>query len=135
MSSATVWAIMSHPKIPERPHQVARTTSHSSAQDASNDASMTSRKQPTEPPSKGTGIINFGAFFREHLENSFDSDSGFRKYLTKSDGSHDKEIDLAKKAVELGIKYFLVAYSTLNSDCRTCLVPTSAISEVQVTLC
>lgn len=41
------------------------------------------------------------------------------------------DIDLQEKAEELGIRYFLVSYSTLNSDSRVSVVPKRAIRDVQ----
>ncbi|ESO10609.1 hypothetical protein HELRODRAFT_190105 [Helobdella robusta] len=149
---------MSHPKIPERPHynsqqqqqQPHQQNRNSPFAQSSNSAAATTTPATTTAnnPSSNrlqfsssvtsskptSGIINFGANFREHLENSLESIEnfgGFKKYY-RSDNANlsvDREMNLEKKAVELGVKFFLVAYSTLNSDCRTCLVPTSSINE------
>lgn len=43
----------------------------------------------------------------------------------------EHDVDLQETATELGIEYFLVSYSTLNTDSRTTLVPRSAIGDVQ----
>ena len=41
------------------------------------------------------------------------------------------DIDLEEKAEELGIHYFLVSYTTLNSDSRTSVIPKRSIRSVQ----
>ena len=45
------------------------------------------------------------------------------------------DIDLEKKAEELGIKYFLVSYTPLNSDSRVSVIPKRAIRQVQQSGC
>ncbi len=44
-------------------------------------------------------------------------------------------VDLAEKADELGIKYFLVSYSPLNADTRVSMIPRRAIADVQRSGC
>ena len=41
------------------------------------------------------------------------------------------KIDLEERASTLGIKYFMVCYSSLNSDMRCTIVPACAIREAQ----
>ena len=41
------------------------------------------------------------------------------------------DIDLEEKALELGIKYFLVSYVPLNADTRISIIPRRVIKEVQ----
>jgi len=41
------------------------------------------------------------------------------------------DIDLEKRAEKLGIRYFLVSYSTLNTDSRASVIPKRSIRDVQ----
>lgn len=45
------------------------------------------------------------------------------------------DIDLQKKAEQLGIRYFLVSYAPLNTDSRVSTIPRRAIRDVQQAGC
>ena len=67
------------------------------------------------------------------------AESGFTEFdvdrrelpLPKAADSGGAVVDLEERAEELGIRYFLVSYTTLNSDSRVSVVPKRAIAGVQ----